>query len=196
MTGMTGTVGDSKMLTNGVMPQPMGMMGQTSIMVRFPKIRASQHHADVTTSPTVICTYRPWSRPRWQTLSEKFQTPQICWRGAMKEGKLCMRLLQPPIKLVSKAFKEDQTFRGTARGDVNCKLKIKSNFRKHRQSNQKLIFYFICHIKRSNIYDLSHSPNSSLTLKLWMCQYLGSFTRKEESEHQTWLKSVGHSCSV
>ena len=37
MTGMTGTVGDSKMLTNGVMPPPMGMMLQTSIMVRFPK---------------------------------------------------------------------------------------------------------------------------------------------------------------
>ena len=34
-------VADSKMLTNGVMPPVMGMMGQTSIMVRFPKIRAS-----------------------------------------------------------------------------------------------------------------------------------------------------------
>ena len=144
-------VGDSKMLTNGVMLPVMGMMGQTSIMVRFPKIRASQHHADVTTSPTVICTYRPWSRPRWQTLSEKFQTPQICRRGAMKEGKLCMRLLRPPIKLVSEAFKEDQTFRGTARGDVNCKLKIKSNYRKHRKINQKLIFYFICHINIARI---------------------------------------------
>ena len=86
----------------------------------------------------------------------------------MNEGKLCMRLLQPPIKLVSKAFKEDQTFGGTTRGDLNCKLEveIKSNYRKHRQSNQKLIFYFFCHIKRSNIYELSHSPNSSLTLKL------------------------------
>ena len=77
-----------------------------------------------------------------------------------------MRLLQPPIKLVSKAFKEDQTFGGTTRGDLNCKLEIKSNYRKHKQSNQKLIFYFICNIKTSNIYDLSHSPNLSLTLKL------------------------------
>ena len=125
-------VGDSKMLTNGVMLPVMGMMGQTSIMVRFPKIQPS---IMLMLPPhPVICTYRPWSRPWWQSLLEKFQSLRSA--NGVVFTKLCNiwayyihlgDVLQTPIKLVVLGFKRNKTFK-KAISDINKRWKIDKYF--------------------------------------------------------------------